>query len=58
VPVTLAWGEHDEFVTEPREPVAGARSRVLAGCGHLPVWDDPDQVAQVLLDGSASPPGR
>ena len=58
VPVTLAWGEHDEFVTEPREPVAGARSRVLDGCGHIPVWDDPDQVAGVLLDGSASPPGR
>jgi pimeloyl-ACP methyl ester carboxylesterase len=58
VPVTLAWGEHDDFVTEPSEPVAGARSRTLRGCGHLPVWDDPGQVAQVLLEGSASPPGR
>jgi pimeloyl-ACP methyl ester carboxylesterase len=58
VPVTLAWGEHDDFVTEPTEPVAGVRSRKLRGCGHIPVWDDPEQVAQVLLEGSASPPGR
>jgi pimeloyl-ACP methyl ester carboxylesterase len=24
----------------------------LRGCGHLPMWDDPAQVAGVLLAGS------
>jgi pimeloyl-ACP methyl ester carboxylesterase len=56
VPVTLAWGELDDFVTEPLEPVAGARRVVLRGCGHIPTWDDPGQVTQVLLEGSATPP--
>jgi hypothetical protein len=25
----------------------------LHGCGHVPTWDDPEQVARVLLEGSA-----
>jgi pimeloyl-ACP methyl ester carboxylesterase len=29
---------------------------VLRGCGHLPTWDDPEQVARVLLVGSAGEP--
>jgi pimeloyl-ACP methyl ester carboxylesterase len=24
----------------------------LAGCGHVPTFDDPDQVARVILEGS------
>jgi pimeloyl-ACP methyl ester carboxylesterase len=55
VPVTLAWAEHDRLVTQPEEAVRGARSLVLRGCGHIPMWDDPDQVAQVLLEGTRSP---
>jgi len=30
------------------------RSVTLQGCGHLPMWDDPEQVAEVLLAGSAA----
>jgi pimeloyl-ACP methyl ester carboxylesterase len=26
---------------------------VLAGCGHVPMWDDPEAVARVLLTGSS-----
>ena len=26
----------------------------LTGCGHLPTWDDPEQVARVLLEASAA----
>jgi pimeloyl-ACP methyl ester carboxylesterase len=53
VPVTLAWPDHDRIVRRPRSLPAGVRSVVLHGCGHLPTWDDPEQVAHVLLEGSA-----
>jgi pimeloyl-ACP methyl ester carboxylesterase len=54
MPVTLAWPDHDRLVSRPRRLPAGVRSVVLRGCGHLPTWDDPEQVARVLLDGSAA----
>jgi pimeloyl-ACP methyl ester carboxylesterase len=53
VPISLAWGELDTVVTEPRERIPGTRWTVLRGCGHLPTWDDPEQVAAVLLEGSS-----
>ena len=47
-PVTLAWGELDRLVAPPRSaPTAGPR--VLRDCGHIPTWDDPAQVASVVL---------
>ena len=55
VPLTLAWPEHDRLVARPRDVPASAREFVLRGCGHMPTWDDPEQVAQVLLAGSQSP---
>jgi pimeloyl-ACP methyl ester carboxylesterase len=53
IPVTLAWAEHDKLVSRPRRPVANARTVVLRGCGHIPTWDDPEQVSRVLLEASA-----
>jgi pimeloyl-ACP methyl ester carboxylesterase len=60
VPVTIAWGEHDQLVGPPRPECrpAGARFLVLPGVGHTPMWDDPELVARTLLDGSARPTGR
>jgi pimeloyl-ACP methyl ester carboxylesterase len=26
---------------------------MLARCGHVPTWDDPEQVARVILEGAA-----
>jgi pimeloyl-ACP methyl ester carboxylesterase len=52
VPVILAWPEHDRIVRRPRSLPDGVRSVVLRECGHLPCWDDPEQVARVLLEGS------
>jgi pimeloyl-ACP methyl ester carboxylesterase len=49
VPVTLAWAEHDRVVARPRARVPDWRTVVLHGCGHIPTWDDPDQVARLLL---------
>ncbi|MDA8266880.1 MAG: alpha/beta fold hydrolase [Actinomycetota bacterium] len=58
VPVTVAFGTRD-FLLLPRT----ARHRAelppqtrwvdLPGCGHVPTWDDPERVAQVILDGTA-----
>jgi len=49
VPVTLAWGECDRLI-RPRDPgIRGAEMVVLKGCGHLPTWDDPELVTQVIL---------
>ena len=51
VPVTLAWGELDGVVSRPRRELpAAVRTVLLAGCGHIPTWDDPEQVARVLLE--------
>jgi pimeloyl-ACP methyl ester carboxylesterase len=59
VPVTIAWGDHDR-VLFPRQAWRAARAiplaRVVAlpGCGHLPMYDNPELVARVLLDASSS----
>jgi pimeloyl-ACP methyl ester carboxylesterase len=58
VPVTIAWAEHDKLVGPPkpeRRP-AGARFLVMPDVGHTPMWDDPELVAKVLLEGSAAAP--
>jgi pimeloyl-ACP methyl ester carboxylesterase len=52
-PVTLGWAEHDRLVGRPRAKVPGWREVTLHGCGHIPTWDDPDQVARVLLMASS-----
>lgn len=56
VPVTIAWGEEDRLVAPPRPErrPAGARYLTMAGVGHTPTWDDPELVARVLLEGSAT----
>ncbi len=48
-PVTLVWPEHDRLVTRPRRLPPNVRSIVLPGAGHMPFWDAPDAVAEVLL---------
>jgi pimeloyl-ACP methyl ester carboxylesterase len=60
VPVTVAWAQKDR-VLFPRQArraahaIPRARMIILRGCGHVPTYDDPDQVAQVLLDAAAAP---
>jgi len=57
--VTIAWGTKDRLLL-PRQArraarsIPGARLVMLSGCGHVPTYDDPEQVARVLLDGSRS----
>jgi pimeloyl-ACP methyl ester carboxylesterase len=52
VPVTLAWAELDRLVRRPRETAPGWRTLVLRGCGHIPTWDDPEQVTRLLLQAT------
>ncbi|HEY2333823.1 MAG TPA: alpha/beta fold hydrolase [Solirubrobacterales bacterium] len=55
LPVTLAWGERDRLVAPPRPErrPAGSRYLVLPGVGHTPMWDDPELIAETLLEGSS-----
>jgi pimeloyl-ACP methyl ester carboxylesterase len=58
VPATIAWGTRDALLLptqarRARERLPGAHHVWLRGCGHVPMGDDPDQVAAVILRGSA-----
>jgi pimeloyl-ACP methyl ester carboxylesterase len=60
VPVTIAWGSKDRLLPRGQALVARAhlpeaRFVLLRGCGHVPMTDDPELVARVLLDGSSEP---
>jgi pimeloyl-ACP methyl ester carboxylesterase len=52
VPVTLGWCEFDRLVAKPAHLPPTVRSVDLAGCGHVPMWDAPEKVANLLLAGS------
>jgi pimeloyl-ACP methyl ester carboxylesterase len=57
VPVTIAWGSKDRLLSRRQGLVAkaqlpAARFVLLRGCGHVPMTDDPELVARVLLEGS------
>jgi pimeloyl-ACP methyl ester carboxylesterase len=59
VPVTIAWGTRDALLLPyqakvARKVLANARHVALPGCGHVPMTDDPERVATVLIQGSAS----
>ncbi|MDP9188261.1 MAG: alpha/beta fold hydrolase [Actinomycetota bacterium] len=54
VPLTLAWGERDNLVR--RTPLPGVspsvRQVVLPDSGHVPTWDAPELVAELILDAA------
>ena len=52
VPVTLVWPEHDRLVGRPAHLPPTVRSVPLPGAGHVPMWDQPEAVAALLLSGS------
>jgi pimeloyl-ACP methyl ester carboxylesterase len=57
VPVTIAWGSRDLLFRRPRAAavtrlIPQVRLLRLPGCGHVPMNDNPELVAHVLLTGS------
>jgi pimeloyl-ACP methyl ester carboxylesterase len=58
VPVTIGWGTRDRLLIprqaeRARAALPRARHVPLPGCGHIPMSDDPEGVAALLLAGSA-----
>lgn len=49
VPITLAWADRDRSVYPPAHVPPGVHTEVLHDCGHVPTWDDPERVAEVIL---------
>ncbi|HEY7487739.1 MAG TPA: alpha/beta hydrolase [Streptosporangiaceae bacterium] len=66
VPVTIAWGTIDRLLRpsqaiRAQQCLPNARFVWLTDCGHVPMGDNPELVAEILLDGSSAPllePGR
>lgn len=56
--MTIVWGEWDHLLPAKArlldELPAQTRELTLPGCGHLPMWDDPQLVAATILAGAAS----
>jgi pimeloyl-ACP methyl ester carboxylesterase len=57
VPVTIVFGTRDRSILPSHrhndQLPPTSRWVYLRGCGHVPMWDDPIAVAQVVLAGSA-----
>jgi pimeloyl-ACP methyl ester carboxylesterase len=63
VRVTIAWGGKDRLLSRRQALVAKAvlstaHFVLLPGCGHVPMTDDPELVADVLLRGSSATDDR
>jgi pimeloyl-ACP methyl ester carboxylesterase len=61
VPVTVAWGAKDRILPphqaeQARELLPEARHVALPACGHVPMTDNPDLVAELILQTAASVP--
>jgi pimeloyl-ACP methyl ester carboxylesterase len=60
VPVVVAWGDKDRLIPAKarlrEELPAHTRFVTLPGCGHSPMWDDPELVSATILDGAAKQP--
>lgn len=55
VPTTVAWGTQDRLVRAPKPErmPPGARYVELEGVGHTPTWDEPELIAELLLEASS-----
>ncbi|HEY2223198.1 alpha/beta fold hydrolase [Actinomycetospora sp.] len=59
VPLTIGWGTRDLLLPRRQSRrllrvLPQARVFPLPGCGHVPMADDPDTVAELILAGSAT----
>jgi pimeloyl-ACP methyl ester carboxylesterase len=56
-PVTLVWPDHDRLIRRPVWVPDRIRNVVLSGAGHMPMWDAPEALAQILVDASGGKAG-
>ncbi|WP_372789023.1 alpha/beta fold hydrolase [Paraconexibacter sp.] len=55
-PVLLAWPQYDRILPMPlhsprlRREIPGNEFRVLPGCGHVPMWDDPRLIVRTISE--------
>lgn len=56
-PVTLVWPDHDRLIRRPVWVPDRIRNVVLSDAGHMPIWDAPKALAQVLLAASGGDAG-
>ncbi len=58
VPVTVAFGQHDRALFWPQrrcdELPEHTVWKTIPGCGHVPMSDQPERVARVILGGAAA----
>ncbi len=54
VPVTLAWAEHDRLVSPERIPFEPTRTVALPDAGHVPMWDVPELLEELILTEATS----
>ena len=57
IPTTIAWGRRDLLLfphqaRRARRALPGARFVALPGVGHVPMGDDPERIAALLLESS------
>jgi pimeloyl-ACP methyl ester carboxylesterase len=63
-PVTLVWPDHDRLIRRPVWVPDRIRNVVLSDAGHMPMWDAPEALAEILVkasggaDDTASAPSR
>ncbi|WP_233578761.1 alpha/beta fold hydrolase [Micromonospora sp. BL4] len=61
VPVTIGWGDCDRIfgvhqAERARAGLPAARVVTMPGCGHVPMSDDPDLVAALILETTGAVP--
>ncbi len=54
-PVQILWGQRDRFISPAageglQRVIPGSRLAILPDCGHLPMWERPDDVNRLIMD--------
>ncbi len=56
-PLTLVWPDHDRLIRRPVWVPDRIRNVVLSDAGHMPMWDAPQALAEVLIAASGGEAG-
>jgi pimeloyl-ACP methyl ester carboxylesterase len=51
-PVTLVWPDHDRLIKRPPWVPDRIRNVELPDSGHIPIWDAPGRLAEILITAS------